>query len=247
MNFVVELYDSALKEATSKLKHSDKLLRAKDTAHDRKAKEFKSTIDKVAEEQTRLLARKKAQNSHFLEKFGELKDKFEAAGAKIRGLEEEKNAWTREKAALEEKMVSTALRHLKEVNRLRDSWGYEVTHERVRVQTAMIAKSNHRVAKIRDLEKRRGEFETARSLQSQAFGTKKCLEALKESGTDIPHEMVDLFAEQEKEYKAEAKSLAVGGIPKELLCLSPLCLRSPLLDENVLAAINPYGVKRRSD
>ena len=133
MNFVVELYDSALKEATSKLKHSDKLLRAKDTAHDRNEKEFKATIDRVAEERTRLLARKKAQ---------------EAAGAKIRGLEEEKNAWTREKAALEEKMVSTALRHLKEVNRLRDSRGYEVTHERVRVQTAMIAKSNQHFAKI---------------------------------------------------------------------------------------------------
>ncbi|KAF3529738.1 hypothetical protein DY000_02041225 [Brassica cretica] len=179
MNFVVELYDLALKEATSK-------------------------ADSVA-------CQKEGQKAHFMEKFGELKDKFEAAGAKIRGLEEEKNAWTREKAALEEKMVSTALRHLKEVNRLRDSRGYE----------------------------RCGEFETARSLQSQAFGTKKCLEALKESGTDIPHEMVDLFAEQEKEYEAEAKSLAVGGIPEELLCLSPLRLRSPFLDENVLAAIDP--------
>ncbi|KAF3515220.1 hypothetical protein F2Q69_00009071 [Brassica cretica] len=89
MNYVVELYDSALKEAMSKLKHSDKLLRAKDVAHDRKTREFKATIDKVAEERTQLIGRKKA---HFLEKFGELKDKFEAAGANIRGLEEEKKA-----------------------------------------------------------------------------------------------------------------------------------------------------------
>ncbi|KAG2250137.1 hypothetical protein Bca52824_080273 [Brassica carinata] len=94
---------------------------------------------------------------------------------------------------------------------------------------------------VEDLEKRRGEFETARSLQSQAFGTKKCLEALKESGTDIPQEMIDLFAEQEKEYEAEAKRLAVSGIPEELLCLSPLRLRSPFFKENVLAAIDPYG------
>ncbi|KAG2250672.1 hypothetical protein Bca52824_080808 [Brassica carinata] len=125
-----------------------------------------------------------------------------AAGAKVRGLEEEKKAWLREKAAMEEKMVSTALRHLK-----------EVTHERFHVQTAMIAKSNKRFSKIRDLEKRRSEFETARSLQSQAFETKKCLETLKESGIDIPQETIDLFAEQEKEYEVAAGRLAVGGIP----------------------------------
>ena len=241
MNYVVELYDSALKEATSKLRHADKLARAKDAAIDRKTKEFKATIDKVAEDRAQLIERKKAQKAHFLEKFGELKDKFEAAGAKIRGLEEEKKAWLREKAAMEEKTVSTALRHLKEVNRLRDSRGYEVTHERFRVQTAMIAKSNKRFSQIRDLEKRRSEFETARSLQSQAFGTKKCLEALMESGIDIPQETIDLFAEQEKEYEVAAECLAVRGIPKELLCLSPLHLRSPFLNENVWATIDPYG------
>ncbi|XP_022567983.2 uncharacterized protein LOC125593185 [Brassica napus] len=241
MNYVVELYDSALKEATSKLKQADKLARAKDVSHDRKTKEFKATIDKVAEERAQLIERKKAQKAHFLEKFGELKDKFDAAGVKIRGLEEEKRAWLREKAAMEEKMVSTALRHLKEVNRLRDSRGHEVTHERFRVQTAMIAKSNKRFSQIRDLEKRRSEFETVRSLQSQAFGTKKCLEALKESGIDIPQETIDLFAEQEKEYETAADRLAVGGIPEELLCLSPLHLRSPFLNENVWATIDPYG------
>ncbi|KAG2247701.1 hypothetical protein Bca52824_087329 [Brassica carinata] len=80
MNYVVELYDSALKEATSKLKQADKLARAKDVAIDRKTKEFKATIDKVAEERAQLIERKKAQKAHFLEKFRELKDKFEAAG-----------------------------------------------------------------------------------------------------------------------------------------------------------------------
>ncbi|KAF3552476.1 hypothetical protein DY000_02009546 [Brassica cretica] len=81
MNYVVELYDSALKEATSKLRHADKLARAKDVAIDRKAKEFKATIDKVAEDRAQLIKRKKAQKARFLEKFGELKDKFEAAGS----------------------------------------------------------------------------------------------------------------------------------------------------------------------
>ncbi|KAF2589891.1 hypothetical protein F2Q70_00038303 [Brassica cretica] len=45
----------------------------------------------------------------------------------------------------------------------------------------------------------------------------------------------------EKEFEAEAKRLTVGGIPEELLCLSPLHLPSTFLNENVLAAINPYG------
>ncbi|KAG2288512.1 hypothetical protein Bca52824_048116 [Brassica carinata] len=100
---------------------------------------------------------------------------------------------------------------------------------------------NKRFSQIRDLEKHRSEFETARSLQSQAFGTKKCLEALKESGIDIPQETIDLFAEQEKGYEVAAKRLAVGGIPEELLCLFPLHLRSPFLNENVWATIDPYG------
>ncbi|KAG5397401.1 hypothetical protein IGI04_019215 [Brassica rapa subsp. trilocularis] len=74
------------------------------------AKEFKATIDKVAEERAQLLERKKAQKAHFLEKFGELKDKFEAAGTKVRGLEEEKKAWSvGEVARLEDTTVAPAL------------------------------------------------------------------------------------------------------------------------------------------
>ncbi|XP_013594574.1 PREDICTED: uncharacterized protein LOC106302655 [Brassica oleracea var. oleracea] len=67
MNYVVELYDSALKEAMSKLKHANKLTQAKDVAIDRKTKEFKATIDKVAEDRAQLIERKKAQKAHFLE------------------------------------------------------------------------------------------------------------------------------------------------------------------------------------
>ncbi|KAF2540652.1 hypothetical protein F2Q68_00031540 [Brassica cretica] len=164
MNYVVELYDTALKETISKLKQSDRLVRARDTVLNRKTSEFRAAIDKAAAEQSRLLAGKKAQKEKFMEKFGELKDKFKNAAEKIRGLERERAALEKVKAALEEKSVATALRHLKQVNRLRDSRSCEVTHERVRIQTAMIVKSNHRFAKIRDLEKRRGDFETARSL-----------------------------------------------------------------------------------
>ncbi|KAF2591784.1 hypothetical protein F2Q70_00039353 [Brassica cretica] len=76
MNFVVEMYDTALKETIFKLKQADKLVRAKDTALNRKTSEFKVTIDKASAEQSRLLEEKKAQKEKFAEKFGELKDKF---------------------------------------------------------------------------------------------------------------------------------------------------------------------------
>ncbi|XP_013668902.1 meiosis-specific protein ASY2-like [Brassica napus] len=234
MNYVVELYDTSLKETISKLTQADKLMRVKDAALNRKTREFKAMIDKTAAERSRV-------NFGSHNKFGELKGKFKAAGEKIRGLEHEKAALEKEKVAWKGEKVTTSLRHLKEINRRRDSRRYEVTHERVRVQTAMIAKCNKCFTKIRDLETRRSDFEIARSLQSQAFGTKKCLEALKESGIDIPQETIDLFAEQEKEFEEEANRLTVGGIPEELLCLSPLHLPSPFLNENVLAEIDPYG------
>ncbi|KAG5378156.1 hypothetical protein IGI04_025998 [Brassica rapa subsp. trilocularis] len=112
MNYIVELYDSALKEVTSKLKQADKLARAKDVAHDRKAKEFKATIDKVAEERAQLIERKKAQKAHFLEKLGELKDKFEAAEPSGRELGEpsfQEGRSVGEVARLEDTTVASAL------------------------------------------------------------------------------------------------------------------------------------------
>ncbi|XP_013639652.1 PREDICTED: uncharacterized protein At3g60930, chloroplastic-like [Brassica oleracea var. oleracea] len=107
MNYVVELYDTTLKETISKLKQSDRLVRAKDTALNRKTSEFRAAIDKAAAEQSRLLAEKKAQKEKFMEKFGELKDKFKTAGEKIRRFEREKAALEKEKTAL--KKEKTAL------------------------------------------------------------------------------------------------------------------------------------------
>ncbi|KAF3538409.1 hypothetical protein F2Q69_00024852 [Brassica cretica] len=54
MNYVVEMYDTALKETISKLKQADKLVRVKYTVLNRRTSEFKATIDKaVAEQSTR--------------------------------------------------------------------------------------------------------------------------------------------------------------------------------------------------
>ena len=70
INFVVEMYDTALKETISKLKQADKLVRVKDAVLNRRTSEFKATIDKASTEQTRLLEEKRAQKEKFKEKFG---------------------------------------------------------------------------------------------------------------------------------------------------------------------------------
>ncbi|XP_013617627.1 PREDICTED: uncharacterized protein LOC106324154 [Brassica oleracea var. oleracea] len=241
LNYVVELYDTALKGTISKLKNTERLVRVNNSALDLKTSEFKAVIEKAETEHSRLLAEKKAQKAKFTEKFGELKGKFKTAGEKIRVLEREKASLEEEKAAWEKEKAATALRHLKEINRLRDSRSYEVTLERVRVQTEMIAKCNRHFNNIREREAHRDDLDTARCLYSQAFGAKKCLEALKEKGIDIPQESIDLFAGQEKEYGEEAARPDVGEIPEEYLCMSSLALASKFLNENDLAAIDPYG------
>ena len=88
MKYVVEMYNTALKETISKLKQAEKLVRVKDTALNHRTNEFKATIDKAAVEQSRLLEEKKAHKEKFAEKFGELMGKFKTAGEKIRGLGE---------------------------------------------------------------------------------------------------------------------------------------------------------------
>ena len=93
-----------------------------------------------------------------------------------------------------EEMGVKAAEHKKELDRLRDSRIYEVKRERVKVKTEMISKSNKHFGNLRNLRARCAPFDTARLLQSQAFGTKKCLEALKASGRDIPQETIDMFA-----------------------------------------------------
>ena len=117
-----------------------------------------------------------------------------------------------------------AAEHKKELDRLRDSHIYEVAKERVKVETEMISKSNKHFGNLRDWWARYVPFDTARLLQSQAFRTKKCLEALKASGRDIPQETIDMFAAQEEQFEREVTKLNPGVIPEGDLALSPLRL-----------------------
>uniref|UniRef100_M4F0D1 Uncharacterized protein n=1 Tax=Brassica campestris TaxID=3711 RepID=M4F0D1_BRACM len=142
-----------------------------------------------------------------------------------------------------ETRVSAAelLRHSEEMDRLRKSRKYEVTHERVRVLIAMIAKAEKRFHRISLREDKRDKYDDARCLYSQAFGTRKCLEQIKASGVEIPQETIDFFIGQEKHYEEEAERLEVKEIPAEDLCLSPLVLESRFLIEEIWRQLDPFG------
>ena len=241
MNFAIEKYDTALKDTLAQLGKAEKLAQVRGEALTRKSSEFKKTIDLAVVERDQLLAGKKAHKEGFLERFGELKDKFRSSHERVKELEREKAVLEAEKATLEEEKKDVSLRHMREINRLKESRSFEVTHERVRVQTEMIAKSNRRFNNIRNREVRHKDFDHARLIYSQAFGTKKCLEALKANGRDIPQDVIDVFSEQEKHFELEAKQLDVGEIPKTDLSFSPLLLDSPFMNKHVLAGLYPYG------
>lgn len=78
-----------------------------------------------------------------------------------------------------------------EVDHLGESRRYEVTHERIQVVTAMTSKSFRCFNNIRNREIRRDKYDEVWCLHSHSFGTKRCLEKLKESGTEVPKETVD--------------------------------------------------------
>ena len=105
----------------------------------------------------------------------------------------------------------------------------------------MTAKANRCFAKIRSREERRGPYDEARLLYSQAFGTRKCLEALKGAGNDIPQASIDMFVEYERKYEQEAEQLKVGEIPEGDFRLSPLTLESQFVDARILAGLDPFG------
>ncbi|KAF3579965.1 hypothetical protein DY000_02030773 [Brassica cretica] len=97
-----------------------------------------------------------------------------------------------------------------------------------------------------DLEKVRAaeslkHTEEMNRLRKSPFGTRKCLEQIKDSGIEIPQETIDTFAEQEEHYDREATRLEVKEIPVEDLRLSPLVLESRFLIEDIWRQINPFG------
>ncbi|XP_033138044.1 uncharacterized protein LOC117128982 [Brassica rapa] len=147
----------------------------------------------------------------------------------------------RDKALLEKTRAAELVKYAEEMNRLRKSRRYEVTHERIRVMIAMIAKAEKRFHRISLREDQKDKYDDAPCLHSQAFGTRKCLEQIKESGVEITQETIDFFAGQEKYYEGEAVRLEVKEIPREDLRLSPLVLESRFLIDEIWRQIDPFG------
>ncbi|KAF2539546.1 hypothetical protein F2Q68_00022386 [Brassica cretica] len=204
MNFLVEKYDSHLKQTMIQLGSSEKLAQARLKAIESVRAEHKKANEKAAEEK-------------------------EILRVKFEDLEVEKL--------------------IRERQRLKDSRGLEVTRERERVEAAMVEKANRCFGRVRDHFTRvRGHFtrldafRKAKNLYGQASGTKKCLEIIKASGTEIPQEMIDVFAEQEKLHEAEATKLCVGPLSDSDLTLSPLVFPSRFVEDRFRASFDPYGL-----
>ncbi|XP_013624799.1 PREDICTED: uncharacterized protein LOC106330961 [Brassica oleracea var. oleracea] len=223
MNVVIDKYDTALKGALGELELAKKECAEKEEASGRQLNASRADVKRLNGMVARIIARR-----------DELKAELEVSRGVVRELE-------RKNAKLESEKVSLAASHEREMRRLGDSRILEVTRERGRVEAEMAAKANRHFARIRSREGRRGPYEEARLLHSQAFGTRKCLEALKRAGSDISQATIEIFAEKEKKCEEEAEKLRVGEVPEEDLTLSPLVLDSQFVEARIVASLDPYG------
>lgn len=177
---MIDKYDTALKGALSELELAKKEFAEKEEVFARQLNEKRNDLEKFNGMVSRTITRR-----------DELKAELEAFRGVVRELEQKT-------AELESEKVSLTAAHERDMRHLRDSRILEVTRERGRVEAEMAAKANRRFAKIRSREERRGPYDEARLLHSQAFGTRKCLEALKRAGSDISQATIEIFAEQEQ-------------------------------------------------
>ncbi|KAL0836249.1 hypothetical protein Bca101_088138 [Brassica carinata] len=196
----------------------------------------------------RLRAESKKVSEKTLEEKEILKVKFEDLEAKLvadraakRELEKAKVVLEKENARLRAERNAAVEKLAEERKRLRDSRSLEVTRERVRVQSAMTEKFGRCIGRVRDYLARRVESEKEQNLSGQASGTRKCLEMIRNEGLGITQELIDVFIEQERVHNAAVAKLAVGDLPEEDLVLSPLVLPNPFLNEEFIAALDPYG------
>ncbi|KAF3594702.1 hypothetical protein DY000_02024554 [Brassica cretica] len=237
MNFLVEKYDNALKQTMIQLGSSEKLAQARVKAIERVRAGHKKANEKVAKEKEILRV-----------KFQELEGKLKSARAAKKELARENTrlgqaaaTLEKEKTELLEERDAAVEKLIRERQRLRDSRGLEVTRKRERVEAAMIEMANRCFGRVRDHFTRLDAIGKAKNLYGQASGTKKCLEMIRASGTEIPQEMIDVFAEQEKLYEAEATELCAGLLSDSDLTLSPLEFPSRFVEDRFRASFDPYG------
>ncbi|XP_013633110.1 PREDICTED: uncharacterized protein At3g60930, chloroplastic-like [Brassica oleracea var. oleracea] len=237
LNFLVEKYDSALKQTMIQLGSSEKLAQERLKASERVRAEQKKANEKAAKE-------KEVLRVKFEELEGKLKSactaKKEFARENTR-LEQATAILEKEKTEVLEERDAAVEKLIRERQRLRDFRGLEVTREREMVKAAMTEKANRCFGHVRDHLTRLDAFGKAKNLYGQASGTTKCLEMIRASGTEIPQEMIDVFAEQEKLYEAEATRFCVGLLSDSDLTLSLLVLPSRFVEDRFRASFDPYG------
>ncbi|XP_048596156.1 meiosis-specific protein ASY2-like [Brassica napus] len=237
VNYLVEKYDSTLKQTMVQLGASDKLARTRLSVIERLRAENKKAGDKAAKEKEVLRV-----------KFEELEDKLKSDRLAKKDALREKTRLERlvaslekEKAELEEERDAVVGTLVKERQRLRDSRVQEVTRERIKVQTAMADKSTRCIGKVKGYLDRVMAREKAKNLYGQASGTKKCLEMIRDSGVAIPPSMINIFSEQEKMYEAEVANLYLEPFSDDDFALSPLNLPSRFVNEELMGVLDPYG------
>ncbi|XP_048637568.1 meiosis-specific protein ASY2-like [Brassica napus] len=179
MNYLVEKYDSTLKQTMIQLGASEKLARTRLGVIVRLRTENKKASDKEAKEKEVLRV-----------KFAELEDKLKSDRlAKKDALREKARlerlvaSLEKEKTELEGERDAVVGTLVKERERLRNSRIQEVTRERIRVQTAMADKSTRCFGRVKGYLDHINALKKAKSLYGQASGTKKCLEMIRDSGT----------------------------------------------------------------
>ncbi|KAG2305258.1 hypothetical protein Bca52824_033909 [Brassica carinata] len=233
-NVVIGKYDMALRRAQEQLRESEEGKERLELAHEEALRE-------AIRERDAAIVREKALRREFNETRTADAAKLQMCKESVKDLEHVVGKLERDKAELEEEKARDSLKHAEEAGGLWKSRKYELTHERIRVMIAMIAKAERCFHRIRLREEQRDKYDDARCLYSQAFGTRKCLEQIRDSGADIPQATIDTYAEQEKHFREEAARLEVKEIPEDYLRLSPLVLESRFLIEDVWGRIDPYG------
>ena len=105
----------------------------------------------------------------------------------------------------------------------------------------MADKSTRCFGRVRDHLARLDAFEKAKNLYGQASGTRKFLEVIRDNGTEIPKEMINIFIEQEKLHQAEVARLRLDPLSESDFTLSLLNLPSKFVSEEFMATLDPYG------
>lgn len=105
----------------------------------------------------------------------------------------------------------------------------------------MADKSTRCFGRVKDYLARLNALEKAKSLYGQASGTRKCFKVIRDNGTEIPQDMIDIFSEQEKLHEAEVARLCLDPLSEADFTLSPLNLPSRFVNEEFMATLDPYG------